>query len=106
MRITKENILEEARKNNLEVLKSNLVDKVKDDRGVTPLYLLAWYGVKEALHHPSVDQVKDHDGWTPLHELAYWNHIAVKDLKKRFPWYKKEIKNIMKAVNEIYFRRS
>jgi len=128
--ITKENIFKEARKNNLEVLRSDLVDQVKDEDGRTPLHRLAWNEVKEVLSHPSVDQVKDAYGQTPLHELAYKGVRAVlshpsvdkvkdryrrtplhelayrkcltkKDLKKRFPWYKKEIKDLEEAVEEI-----
>jgi len=100
--ITKENIWDEIEKKNyLEVLRSDLVDKVKDQYGQIPLHELAWYGVKEALHHPSVDQVKDHDGWTPLHYLAQYSYITIEDLRKKYPWYKKEIKDILKAVNEI-----
>ncbi len=129
--ITKENIWCEINKRNyLEVLKSDLVDQVKDEDGWTPLHSLAWKGVKEVLSHPSVDQVKDNNGATPLHELA-WNgvkevlnhpsvdkvkdkygntplhflarvgHLAKKDLRKKYPWYKKEIKNIEEAVKEI-----
>ncbi len=130
MRITKENIIDEARQYNLEVLKSDLVDKFQDKSDWTPLHILARYGVKEILKHPSVDKVKDYYGWTPLHELAYHgvkevlshpsvdkvknndgytplhllahkNCLTQEDLKKRFPWYKKEITNILKAVNEI-----
>jgi len=130
MRITKENIFEEAKRCNLEVLKSDLVDKVKDNDGWTPLHYLAREGVKEVLDHPSVDKVKDNysqtplhflaykkvievlehpsvdkvkdrNGWTPLHILADWNYLTKEDLRKRFPWYKKEIKNIYTAVTEI-----
>jgi len=130
--ITKENIFEEVekKKNYLEVLKSDLVDKVKDKDGWTPLHVLAWKEIKEVLSHPSVDQVKDHNGETPLHILAdrgiketihnssvdkiknkygetplhslAWGDILTKeDLRERFPWYKKEIKNIWIAIDEI-----
>jgi len=160
MRITKDNIWDEIeKKNNLEVLKSDLVDKIKDSYGWTPLHLLAIsgvkeilshpsvdkvkdnfgytplhrlarYGVKEVLNHPSVDQVKDKKGWTPLHILAdrgikevlshpsvdkvktilgstplyclaYWSHLTKENLRKKYPWYKKEIKDIREAVEEI-----
>jgi len=102
MIITKENIWEETRKGNyFEVLKNNLVDKVKDDEGWTPLHWLAYDGVKDVLNHPSVDKVKDNLGRTPLHFLAYKKHVTVEDLRKKYPWYKKEIKNILKAVKEI-----
>jgi len=128
MIITKKNIWEETRKGNLEVLKSDLVDKVKDNwtplhilaykevkdilnhpsvdkvkdnDGWTPLHWLARYGVRETLDHPSVDQVKGNDGRTPLHFLAYRKHITKEDLRKKYPWYNKEIKNIRKAVDEI-----
>ncbi len=130
MRITKENIFEEAKRCNLEVLKSDLVDKVKNQHSWTPLHELALKGVKEILSHPSVDIVKDKDGWTPLHKLAHrcivnalshpsvdkvkdnkgWTHLpglaeedylTKEDLIKKYPWYKKEIKNILKAVDEI-----
>ncbi len=70
--ITKDNIFYEARRCNLGVLKSNLVDKVKD-----------------------------HDGDTPLHALAYWGCLTREDLRKKYPWYKKEIKEIKEAVDEI-----
>jgi len=133
MRITKENIWDEIKEKNnyLEVLKSDLVDTIKEfDR--TPLHCLADEGVKEILKHPSVDKVKDYSGWTPLHILAQkgfkevlshpsvdkvkssnksdwtplhllaWSgNLTKEDLRKKYPWYKKEIKNIMKAVNEI-----
>ncbi len=73
MRITKENIFDEIKKkkNYLEVFKSDLVDKVKDEDGWTPLHFLAQEGVKEVLSHPSVDKVKGNYGWTPLHWLAW-----------------------------------
>ncbi len=99
--ITKENIWDEARKSNLEVLKSDLVDKVKDEDGWTPLHSLANHEVKEVLDHPSVNKVKNSHGWTPLHFLAHWGHLTKEDLRKKYPWYKKEIKNIYKAINEI-----
>ncbi len=102
MRITKKNIFKEIDKRNyLEVLKSDLVDKVKDNDGYTPLHELAWNGIKEVLHHPSVDKVKDKDVWTPLHWLAWRDFLTKEDLRERFPWYKKEIKNIWIAVEEI-----
>jgi len=101
MRITKENILNEAWKSNLEILKNDLVDKVKNNGGETPLHALARGGVKEVLSHPSVDKVKNNKGYTPLHYLAWKNKITKKELKKRFPWYKKEIKNVYKAVEKI-----
>jgi len=131
MRITKENIWIEIKNNNyLEVLRSDLVDKVKGpcnwtplhwlakygvkkvlnhpsvdivktSSGETPLHRLAWYGVPDVLDHSSVDQVKDRKGWTPLHALAYRKHITKEDLRKKYPWYKKEITNIEEAVREI-----
>ncbi len=100
--ITKENIWEEIKKKNyLEILKSDFVDQVKNDNGWTPLHRLARYGVKKILSHPSVDKVKDKDGWTPLHYLALYSYLTKEDLKKRFPWYKKEIKDIKEAVDEM-----
>jgi len=99
--ITKENILNEAWKSNLEVLKSDLVDKVKDGNGWTPLHMLAYKGIKDVLSHPSVDKVKTKLGETPLHELAYSGHLTKEDLRKKYPWYKKEIKDIFKAVEDI-----
>jgi len=99
--ITKENIFEEIVKGNyLEVLKSDLVDKV-DEYGYTPLHELAYAGVIAVLSHPSVDIVKDGAGVTPLHDLAHWGHLPKEDLRKKYPWYKKEIKNIEEAVEEI-----
>ncbi len=131
MRITKENIWDEIEKKNyLEVLRSDLVDKVINIYNWTPLHRLARYGVKEILSHPSVDKVKDNFGYTPLHRLARYgvkevlNHTSVdqvkdnlgetplhhfvlcgylnrEDLRNKYPWYKKEIKDILKAVEEI-----
>jgi len=129
--ITKKNIFDEIKKKNyLEVLRSDLVDKVKDDSDWTPLHHLANKEVKEVLDHSSVDRVKDDAGWTPLHHLAvngvkgvlhhpsidkvkdhykmtplqfltHSGHLTREDLKKRFPWYKKEVKNLRAAVDEI-----
>ncbi len=131
MRITKDNIWDEIEKKNyLEVLNSDIVDKVKDDYGQTPLHHLAlkgvkgvlqhpfvdkvkdtfgntpllelaYKGVKEVLDHPSVDKVKNNVGKTPLHLLARYCYLTIEDLRKKYPWYKKEIKNIYKAVKEI-----
>jgi len=100
--ITKENIFDEIEKKNyLEVLRSDLVDKVKDEEGRTPLHYLAWNEVKEVLSHPSVDQVKNSYGSTPLHLLAYWGYLTKRDLRKKYPWYKKKIKDLEEAVKEI-----
>jgi len=129
--ITKENIFKELAKGRyLEVLKSDLVYKVKDSYGWTPLHELAWKGVEDILHHPSIDKVKDYEGRTPLHILAYngiievldhpsinkvkdntgmtplhflanGHYLTKDDLRKKYPWYKKEIKDIRKAVDEI-----
>jgi len=128
--ITRENIWKEVEKRNLEVLRSDLVDQVKNDFGWTPLHRLARYRVKEALSHPSVDKVKDRHGWTPLHiladrgiketihhssvdkvknnagktplhHLAWYGNLTKEDLRKKYPWYKKEIKNIEEAIREI-----
>jgi len=101
MRITKENIFEEAKKSNLEVLKSDLVDQVKDKEGWTPLHILACFRVKDVFDHPSVDKVKDPWGWTPLHQLAWNGHLTKEDLRKKYLWYNKEIKDIREAVREI-----
>jgi len=68
---------------------------------VTPLHTLARHGVKEVLTHLLVDKARGKNSWTPLHELAYGKHITKEDLKKRFPWYKKEIKDIEIVVDEI-----
>jgi len=83
------------------VLSHPLVDKVKDDAGGTPLHWLAAHGVKDVLDHSSVDIVKDNFGRTPLHNLAFWGYITKKDLRKKYPWYKKKIKNLEEAVKEI-----
>ncbi len=99
--ITKDNIWDETERCNLEVLKNDLVNKVKDNYGNTPLHFLAMEGVKDVLSHPSVDKVKDRRGQTPLHILAYKNCLTKKDLREKYPWYKKEIKNIEVAVDEI-----
>jgi len=129
--ITEENIWDEIKKKNyLKVLKSDLVDQVKDRSGWTPLHRLAYIAIKDILDHPSVDQVKDHNGWTPLHILAKcgvkgvlkhpsvdkvkdeygwtplhdlaWNgHLTKEDLRKKYFWYNKEIKDIREAVREI-----
>ena len=88
MKITLDNIFNEAIKGNRKVLKSPLVDKVKDNYGNTPLHWLTENGVKEVLEHPSVDQVKDKWGNTPLHLLARWGHLNKEDLKKYYPWFK------------------
>ncbi len=100
--ITKENIFNEIVKGNyLEVLKSDLVDTVKDHDGDTPLHWLAWKGVKDVLDHPSVDKVKTNYGQTPLYYLAWRDLLTIEDLRKEYPWYKKEIKDIKEAVEEI-----
>jgi len=101
--ITKENIWDEIDKRNyLEVLRSDLVDQVKDEEGRTPLHELAYHGVKEVFDHPSVDKVKDnYRNWTPLHFLAFWGYFTKKDLRKKYPWYKKKIKDLEEAVKEI-----
>ncbi len=102
--ITEDNIFDEIEKKNyLEVLKSDLVDKdkVKDKYDWTPLHLLARRGVKEVLSHPSVDKVRNDLGDTPLHFLAYWGYITIEDLRKKYPWYKKEIRSVYKAIDEI-----
>ncbi len=101
MKITEENIWKETRKRNLEVLRSGFVDKVKSNNGWTPLHNLAWRGVKEVLSHPSVDKVKDDFGDTPLHVFSRFDYFTKKDLRKKYPWYKKEIKSVYKAVNDI-----
>ncbi len=159
MKITEKNIFDEARKINLEALRSDLVDKVKYNYGWTPLHELASRGVKEILTHPSVDKIKDNWGETPLHILVrrgvkdvlnypsvskfkdkynsillrglafhlirdiinhpsvdqvkdifgntplYWlvhkGHFTEENLRKKYPWYKKEIKNIHIAITEI-----
>jgi len=99
--ITKENIIDEARKSNLEVLKSDLVDTVKWPCNWTPLHILAWNGVKEVFDHPSVDKVKTKYDQTPLHVLARHSHLTKEDLRKKYPWYKKEIRSVYKAIDEI-----
>jgi len=102
MILTKENIFYEIEKKNyLEVLRSDLVDKVKNQHGSTPLHFLAMEGVKEVLDHPSVDIVKDDEKRTPLCILAYWGYLTKRDLRKKYPWYKKKIKNIREAVKKI-----
>jgi len=61
--ITEENIFDEIEKKNyLEVLKSDLVDKARRRNSWTPLHELAMNGVKEILSHPSVDKIKDSGG--------------------------------------------
>ncbi len=99
--ITKDNIWDETERCNLEVLKSDLVNKVKDSDSWTPLHYLAWCGVKKVFSHSSVDKVKDNRGQTPLHILAYKNCLTKKDLREKYPWYKKEIKNLWIAIDEI-----
>ncbi len=84
-----------------DVLYHPSVDKVNDNQGWTPLHCLAVEGVKDVLYHPSVDKVNDKNGWTPLHGLARHGHLTKEDLRERFPWYKKEIKNILIAVKNI-----
>jgi len=63
MRIIEENIWKETRKRNLEVLRSDLVDKARRRNSWTPLHELAMNGVKEILSHPSVDKIKDSGGY-------------------------------------------
>jgi len=99
--ITKENIWKEVEKRNLEVLKSDLVDKVQNKYGWTPLHSLAYHGVIEVLSRPSVDKIKTKYDQTPLQVLAYWGHLTKENLRKKYPWYKKEIKDIREAVEEI-----
>ncbi len=100
--ITRENIFDEIAKGNyLEILKSDLVDKVKDKYDCTPLHRLAWDGVKKVFDHPSVDKVKNKYGDTPLYVLAHKNCLTKEDLRKKYPWYKKEIRSVYKAVEEI-----
>ena len=79
MKITKENILEESRKCNKEVLYSPLVaiELLGYERRFTPLHILAIRGVVEVLKHPSVDKVKDTSFSTPLHELAKVGNFEV-----------------------------
>jgi ankyrin repeat protein len=130
MKITSENILEEANKGNLEVLKSDLVDQVKDDYGWTPLHRLAWKGKAEVLKHPSVDQVKDtwertplhvlasegklevlkhpsvdqvknKHGWTPLHILAWKGKVTKQHLKVKYPWFKVKGEITEELITEI-----
>ena len=131
MKITEENILEEAQKENLEVLKSEFVDQVKDNDGNTPLHELAWRGkvevlihpsvdkVKdnngntplhwlakegkiEVLNHPSVDQVKNNYGWTPLHELAWNGKITEEYIKEKYPWFQVGKRKVdLKLITEI-----
>jgi len=101
--ITEKNIWDETERCNLEVLKSNLVDKVKDKYSWTPLHELAWMGVKDVLSHPSVDKVKDNKGSTPLYVLALFNKLTEENLRERFPWYKKEIKEIINTPVSIRF---
>jgi len=90
MIITKKNIWIEISKGNyLEVLKSDLVDTIKDNYGWTPLHVL------------SVDKVKNSYDETPLYYLALNDHLTKEDLRKKYPWYKKEIKDIKEAITEI-----
>ncbi len=74
MKITKENILQESKIGNLEVL-----------------------------NHPSVDKVKDIHGWTPLHRLAWKGKAKLKDLKQKYPWFqfKKSQKVTDKLITKI-----
>lgn len=106
MMITSENIFEESRKGNLEVLKSDLADKFSDrDEGWrwTPLHYLADSGKLEVLEHPSVNKVFSVMGNTPLNLLILRGKITKKFLKKKYPWFKfKEDQDInYKLLDEI-----
>ena len=116
MEITEENIHEQARKGNvdvlshpsvdimmcgdewtplhtlarsgfLEVLKHPSVDKVVDSMGRTPLHEIAWTGKIEVLDHPSVDKVKNSWGVTPLHILFDKGSVSREWLVKKYPWF-------------------
>jgi len=77
MIITEENIYEEAKKGNLDILNSDLVDKIIGKNGGTALHYLAWKGCLEILDHPSTDKVKNLGGWTPLLILATFGKVEV-----------------------------
>ena len=96
MIITKENIFEEAKKGNLDVLEHPNVSLSLDTLYFlrTPLHFLAWEGKIEVLNHKDVSVVKDMSGWTPLHflarngEVGVLNHedmSVVKDISGRTP---------------------
>jgi len=102
MKITEENILNEAEKGNLETLNHPLVDKVKNNYGWTPLHRLARREKIEVLNHPSVDKVKDTWGRTPLHRLAEMGKVTKEILKERYPWFKIKNQKINKElISEI-----
>jgi len=117
MKITKENIFEEAKKGNIEVLNHKDISIVKNEHGCTPLHFLSEKGKVEALNHKDISVVKDMDdetplhwlaqegkaeilkhkdvsvvkdnnGWTPLHDLARVGKVPRKYIKDTFPWFK------------------
>jgi len=63
--------------------------------------IIAYDGVKAVFDHPSVDKVKNSYDETPLYYLALNDHLTKEDLRKKYPWYKKEIKDIKEAITEI-----
>jgi len=96
MIINEKNILSLAKDGEIGILKSDLVDKVIDKYGSTPLHILAGKREIAVLNHVSVDKVIDNWGRTPLHILASngehlladCGEIAVRDLiKQKYPWF-------------------
>lgn len=75
--ITKENIVEEAKLGNLEVLNHPLSTVISPDTGATPLHHLSVKKPQEIFKHPLVDKTLDICKATPLHWLAHYNHIEV-----------------------------
>ena len=90
-KITKNNIADEAKKGNANILLHPHATKpISSDTKTTPLHLLALAGNEHVLHHPKVDSLKGEDGNTPLHYLAgvgskkALNHPSLAKVKNRF----------------------
>ena len=103
MKITDDNIFDQAREGNLDILKHPSVDKVVNKYGNTPLHRLAWQGKIEVLEHPSVDKVVNKYGWTPLHRLASAGCVPREWIKEKYPWFElgRRRKITVEIVTEI-----
>jgi len=89
MILTEKNIFKESRKGNLKVLEHYLVDKIHNLQGRTPLHNLAHVAKNKnkILEHPSIDRLKDNKGRTPLHILVKHHDVSWDWLKKKYPWF-------------------
>ena len=82
----------------IEVLEHTSVDKVVDKYGETPLHFLAGQGKVEVLEHPSVDKVVNKYGWTPLHYLAWEGEVPREWIKEKYPWFELGDRRITKKL--------